>query len=69
MNTVVHHTSQELRIGLHCALHDAITPELRIVEDELRLAGFLTDVATVTPAGRRFLGSTGGSTDRSRNAA
>ena len=69
MHTLVHHTGQELRRGLHCALHAAITPELRTVEDELRLAGFLTDVATVTPAGRRFLGSTGGSTDRSRNAA
>ena len=67
MNTVVHHTTQELRRGLQCALDGAINPQLRTVENELRLAGFLTDVATVTPAGRRFLGITG-STDSSRVA-
>jgi hypothetical protein len=40
---------------LQCALEGAITPRLREVEGELRLAGFLTDVITVTAAGRRFL--------------
>jgi hypothetical protein len=77
LNSVIEHTIPELRSGLQCALAGAITPQLRSVEDpqlrsvedELRLAGFLTEVATVTPAGRRFLGITGGSTDRSRLAA
>ena len=55
MDTVVHHNTHELREGLHCALGGAITPQLREVEPELRLAGFLTDTTTVTPAGRRFL--------------
>jgi hypothetical protein len=69
LNSVIEHTIPELRSGLQCALAGAITPQLRSVEDELRLAGFLTEVATVTPAGRRFLGITGGSTRRSRLAA
>jgi hypothetical protein len=55
VDTVVHHNTDELREGLHCALGGAITPQLREVEPELRLAGFLTDTTTVTPAGRRFL--------------
>ena len=55
MDTVVHHSTHELREGLHGALSGAITPQVREVEPELRLAGFLTDTTTVTPAGRRFL--------------
>ena len=56
MGTVVQHSIHELREGLHCALGGAITPQLREVEGELRLAGFLTEATTVTPAGRRFVG-------------
>jgi hypothetical protein len=67
VKTVVQHTAEELRRGLQSALDGAIDPQLRTVENELRLAGFLTDVATVTPAGRRFLGITG-SIDSSRVA-
>ena len=67
MATIIHHTTHELRTGLQCALEGAHTPQLREVESELRVAGFLTDVATVTPAGRRFLGITG-SADSSRDA-
>ena len=58
MGTVVHSSTHQLREGLHCALGGAITPQLRKVEPELRLAGFLTDISTVTPAGRRFLQGT-----------
>ena len=64
MDTLVHHTTRELRKGLQTALGSTVTPQLREVEADLRLAGFLTEVATVTPAGRRFLGlsnSDGGS--------
>ena len=43
MDAVVHHTTHELRRGLQCALEGAITPQLREVEQELRLAGFLTE--------------------------
>ena len=68
MEPVVHHTTQELRKGLRSALHGSITPQLREVESELRLAGFLTDATAVTPAGRRFLGAAG-SDDGSRCAA
>ena len=65
MNTVVQHGTQELH--LKCALDDVINPWLRTVENELCLAGFPTEGATVTPAGRRFLGITG-STASSRAA-
>ena len=58
MDTVVQHTTYELRKGLQCALDGTITTQLREVEHELRLAGFLTDVTTVTAAGQRFLGVT-----------
>ena len=68
MDAVVHHTAHELRQGLQCALEGAITPPLREVEQELRLAGFLTEVLTVTAAGRRFLGARAGQR-RSRLAA
>ena len=57
MKTVVEHTSQELRTGLRCVVDGARTAELRDVEDELRLAGFLVGMARVTPAGHRFLGA------------
>ena len=53
--TLVHHSTHELREGLHDALGGAITQQLREVEPELRLVGFLADTTTVTPAGRRFL--------------
>ena len=55
MHTVVHHSTHELCEGLHRALGGAITPQLREVEAELRLPGFLTGTTSVTPAGRRFL--------------
>ena len=63
MNIVVQHGTQELQ----CALDGVINPRLRTVENEFCLAGFPTKGATVTPAGRRFLGITG-STDSSRVA-
>ena len=57
MDAVINHSAHELRKGLQCALDGALTPQLREVEQELRLAGFLTEVITVTAAGRRFLGA------------
>jgi hypothetical protein len=69
VGTIVQHTTMELHRGLVSALGGVITPELREVEDELRLAGFLTGISTVTPAGRRFLGTSGGSDECSRLAA
>jgi hypothetical protein len=56
---IVQHTEHELRDGLRSALDGTITPKLREVESELRLAGFLIEPTTVTPAGRRFLGAPG----------
>jgi hypothetical protein len=64
VNTVVQHTTEELRKGLRCVVDGATTPELRDVEDELRLAGFLVGAAGVTPAGQRFLGAAPGDTYR-----
>ena len=55
METVVSHTVEELREGLRCASRGELTPRFRAVEQDLRLAGFVTEIATVTPAGRRFL--------------
>ncbi|MET0902011.1 MAG: hypothetical protein ABWZ52_02120 [Acidimicrobiales bacterium] len=54
-HTFVRHTTDELRKGLECALGGAVTPQLREVESELRLAGFLTGRTTVTAAGERYL--------------
>ena len=56
MRTIVNHSDHELRDGLRCAVDGTITSKLRKVESELRLAGFLVEPTTVTPAGRRFLG-------------
>jgi len=64
VNTVVEHTTQELRTGLRCLVDGTRTAELRDVEDELRLAGFLVGAARVTPAGHRFLGAGPGETYR-----
>jgi len=64
VKTVVQHTTDELRTGLRCVVEGATTPELRDVEDELRLAGFLVGDAGVTPAGHRFLGAGPGDTYR-----
>jgi len=57
---IINHTEHELRDGLRSALDGTITPQLRAVESELRLAGFIIEPTTVTPAGRRFLGASSG---------
>ena len=59
MRTIINHTEHELRDGLRSALDGTITSQLRAVEGELRLAGFIIEPTTVTPAGRRFLGAPG----------
>jgi len=56
---IIHHTEHELRDGLRSALDGAVTSQLRAVESELRLAGFIIEPTTVTPAGRRYLGAPG----------
>ena len=55
MDTLVQHTTRQLHNGLRSALDGTATPQLREVEADLRLAGFLTEFVTVTAAGRRFL--------------
>ena len=57
MDTLVQHTTRQLHNGLRSALDGTPTPQLREVEADLRLAGFLTDRTTVTPAGHRYLES------------
>jgi hypothetical protein len=57
VDALVQHTTQQLRSGLQNAIGGIPTPQLREVEADLRLAGFLTDRTTVTPAGHRYLES------------
>jgi len=51
----VHHTSEELVEGLELARTGRRTARFRAVEDELRLAGFVTGETALTPAGYRYL--------------
>ncbi|MET0727954.1 MAG: hypothetical protein ABWZ76_06605 [Acidimicrobiales bacterium] len=58
MITLIQHTSEELRAGLRSlAEDDPGSPPFHQVKDELFLAGFVRDDATLTPAGQRFLRS------------
>jgi hypothetical protein len=57
VDTLVHHTTRQLQSGLRTAINGTPTPQFRAVEADLRLAGFLTEQTTVTPAGHRYLNS------------
>ena len=46
MDTVVHHSTHDLREGLSSALGRVVTPPVREVERDLRLASFLTEPTT-----------------------
>jgi len=57
MNALVHHSPDQLREGLRCACLGELNARFREVEDELRLAGFVTGPDSLTRAGWRYLRS------------